>query len=117
MAREDFEHAGRNKTGRLVAVDHEDDDRRLRPMRGVEPTMLIRLAWSSWSRPASPAPELGEIKSRPASETAHDTPFCSRRIDESGQQNTVLAPVAQEDGMLEPWAAYKNEVRRSSMNR
>ena len=118
VTREDFEHCGGNETGKPVAVDHDDDYWWLEALPGVEPTMLVGLAWSSWPGQASPAPELGEIKSWPASETADDTPpFCSRRIDESGQQDTVLAPVAQEDGMLEPWAADKNEVRRSSMNR
>ena len=117
MSREDLEHGRGNATREPVAVDHEDDDWWRGAMRRVEPTMLVRLAWSSWPGSAPPTPELGKIESRPASETAHGTPFCSPRIDEHGQQNTVLAPVAQEDGMLEPWAADKNEVRRGSMNR
>jgi hypothetical protein len=94
MTREDFEHGGGKETGKPVAVDHEDDYWWPGAFPGVEPTMLVRLAWSSWPGSAPPAPELGKIESRPASETAHGTPFCSPRIDERGQQNTVLAPVA-----------------------
>ena len=117
MTREDFEHGGGNETGKPVAVDHEEDYWWLGALPGVGPTVLVRLAWSSWPGSAPPAPELGKIESWPASQTAQGTPFCSPRIDERGQQNTVLAPVAQEDGMLEPGPAHKNEVRRSSMNR
>src|SRR5216683_5419699 len=59
MTGEDFCYCGGNKTGKPVAVDHEDDDWWVGAMRGIEPTMLVRLAWSSWSGHAAPAPELG----------------------------------------------------------
>lgn len=117
MPGENFEHGGGNETGKLVAVDHKDDDWRLGAMRRVEPTMLVRLAWSSWPGQASPAPELGKIQSWPRRETAHDTPLRSRSIDESRQQNAVLAPVAQEDGPLERCSAHKDVVRRRSVDR
>lgn len=117
MSREDSAHARRNETRQPFAVDHEHDDWRFGAVRGVEPTVLVRLAWSSWARPASPAPELSKIEPWPSSETAHDTLFRRHRIDESRQQGTVLAPVVQEDWPLEPWPAHEDVVRRSSRGR
>jgi hypothetical protein len=93
MACEDFEHAGRNGAGRLVAVDHEGDDWRLRAMRGVEPSMLFRLAWPGWSRSASPAPELSKVEPWSLGETARNTSLRRRRAYKCRQKSTVLAPV------------------------
>jgi hypothetical protein len=59
MTGKDLYYGGGNETGKPVAVNHEDDDWWLGAMRGVEPTMLVRLARSSWSGHAAPAPELG----------------------------------------------------------
>ena len=68
-----FEHAAWNETGKVVAVDHEDDHWLLGAVRRVEPTMLVGLTRPSRSGPASPTPELGEIETGPLSETAHST--------------------------------------------
>ena len=59
MTGEDSYYCAGNETGEPVAVDHEDDDCRLGAVRGVEPTMLVCLAGSSWPGLAAPAPELG----------------------------------------------------------
>ena len=59
MTGEDFCYCAGNETGKPVAINHEHDDWWLGAMRGIEPTMLVRLAWSSWSGHAAPTPELG----------------------------------------------------------
>ena len=117
MTGEDCYYCAGNETGEPVAVDHEDDDCWLGAMRGVEPTMLVRFAWSSWPGVASPAPKLSKVESWPPRETAHSSPLRHRRVHKCRQQSKVLAPVAQENGPLETRAAYKDVVRRSGMNR
>jgi hypothetical protein len=116
MSREDLEHGGGNETGEPVAVDHEDDDWSLGVVCGVEPTMLVRFAWSSWPGVASPAPKLSKVESWPPRETAHSSPLRHRRVYKCRQQSKVLAPVAQENGPLETRAAYKDVVGRSGVN-
>jgi hypothetical protein len=116
MSREDLEHGGGNETGEPVAVDHEDDDWWLGVVCGVEPTMLVRFAWSSRPGVASPAPKLSKVESWPPRETAHSSSLRHRRVYKCRQQSKVLAPVAQENGPLETRAAYKDVVGRSGVN-
>jgi hypothetical protein len=86
-------------------------------MRRVVPTVLARLARSSWWGHAAPAPELGQIETWPPSKSERDTPARPRRIDESREERQILAPVPQEDRPLEARAAHKDVVRRSRMYR
>jgi hypothetical protein len=116
MTGEDCHYCSGNETGKPVAVDHEDDDWWLGAMRGVEPTMLVRFARLSWSGPAAPVPELGQIEPWPPSKNERDHSLRPRRIDETRQQSTVLTPAAQDDGPLQARTAYKDVVRRSGMN-